>query len=109
MQEANQQFAALGDPTRRAIFERLLTKPLPVGTLAKAFPISRPAVSQHLRVLKEAKLVAHERSGTQHIYRVDIQGLMTLRKYLDAMWAEALVDFKAIAESSYEAGKKEKR
>jgi DNA-binding transcriptional ArsR family regulator len=109
MIEASRQFAALADPTRRAIFEKLIRKPLPVGTLANAFPISRPAVSQHLRVLQEAQLVAHERSGAQHIYRVDVQGIVTLRKYLDAMWAHALVDLKAIAESSYHVGRKDKR
>src|SRR5271155_3038378 len=109
MIEATRQFAALADPTRRAIFEKLIRKPLPVGTLADAFPISRPAVSQHLRVLKEARLVAHERLGARHIYRVDVQGIVTLRKYLDALWAYALADFKALAESSYHVGRKEKR
>jgi DNA-binding transcriptional ArsR family regulator len=109
MPAAHRQFTALADPTRRAIFEKLIGKPLPVGTLAGAFPISRPAVSQHLRVLKEAQLVAHERVGAQNIYHIDVQGIVTLRKYLDDMWARALVDFKAVAEASYQAARKEKR
>ena len=109
MSAADRQFAALADPTRRAIFERLIKKPLAVGAVAEAFPISRPAVSQHLRVLKEARLVMHERSGTQNIYRVNPEGIAALRKYLDAMWARALPDFKLAAELSYRQGKKEKR
>ena len=109
MSITDRQFAALADPTRRAIFERLVRKPLPVGLLAEAFPISRPAVSQHLRVLQEARLVSHERAGTQNFYHVDVQGIVMLRRYLDAMWARALGDFKAVAESSYQAAKKEKR
>jgi len=94
---------------RRAIFEKLIGKPMPVGALAATFPISRPAVSQHLRVLKEARLVAHERSGAQHIYSVDAYGIVTLRKYLDAVWTRALVDFRSIAESSYQTGRKDQR
>jgi len=109
MIEADRQFAALADPMRRAILEKLISSPMPVGTLASAFPISRPAVSQHLRVLKDAQLVAHERVGAQHIYRVDVQGIVTLRKYLDTMWTRALVDFKVVAESSYQVEGKDKR
>jgi len=109
MISADRQLAALADPTRRAIFERLAKKPLAVGAMAEAFPISRPAVSQHLRVLKEARLVVHERSGTQNIYRVNPEGLARLRGYLDAMWERALGDFKHAAELSYQSAKKEKQ
>jgi len=104
-----QQLEALADPTRRAIFERLARKPLAVGELAEAFPVSRPAVSQHLRVLKDARLVVHERAGTQNIYRVDREGLARLRSYLDAMWEQALQDFKRAAESSYQSSRKDSR
>jgi DNA-binding transcriptional ArsR family regulator len=105
MPEADTQFAALSDPTRRAIFERLLKKPMPVGELADLFPVSRPAVSQHLKALKEARLVEHEKSGTQNIYRVNPEGIAALRRYLDMLWTKALGDFKLAAESSYRKGK----
>jgi DNA-binding transcriptional ArsR family regulator len=101
MNNAESQFAALADPSRRAIFEKLAKHPLPVGELAKFFPISRPAVSQHLRVLSDARLVLHRREGAQSIYRVNPEGLATLRNYLDSMWTRALHDFKAMAEASY--------
>ena len=110
---AERQFAALADPSRRAIFERLAKGPMAVGALADGFPISRPAVSQHLRVLSDARLVKAERAGTQNIYRVDPEGVAILRNYLDAMWSRALNDFKAAAESSYQSSnpksRKEKR
>ena len=109
MVEADRQFAALADPTRRAIFESLLKKPMSVGAMAQACPISRPAVSQHLRVLKDAQLVMHERSGTQNIYRVDPKGIATLRKYLDQMWERSLGDFKHGAELSHQQARKDKR
>jgi DNA-binding transcriptional ArsR family regulator len=99
--EADSQLAALADPTRRAIFERLAKRPMPVGELAQGFPVSRPAVSQHLKALKDAKLVEHERSGTQNIYRVNPEGIAALRRYLDNLWTRALGDFKAAAEASY--------
>jgi DNA-binding transcriptional ArsR family regulator len=89
---------ALGDGTRRAIFERLRSGPLSVGELAAELPVSRPAVSQHLRVLKEAGLVAERRNGTRRIYRVDPDGLGELRDYFDDFWNEALAAFKASAE-----------
>ncbi|HSN21856.1 MAG TPA: metalloregulator ArsR/SmtB family transcription factor [Usitatibacter sp.] len=101
MPDADAQLAALADPTRRAIFERLARKPLPVGELAAGFPISRPAVSQHLRLLEAARLVEHEKSGTQNIYRVNPEGIAALRRYLDQLWSRALGDFKAAAEASY--------
>ena len=95
---------ALGDPTRRAIFERLRSKPLSVGEIADGLPVSRPAVSQHLRVLKEAGLVTERKDGTRRIYRIDHEGLKDLRAYLDSFWEQALAGFKAAAESEGRTG-----
>ncbi len=89
---------ALGDPTRRTILERLAGGPRSVGELAHGLPVSRPAVSQHLRVLKEARLVSERREGTRRVYRVDPNGLAELRAYFDNFWTHALADFKATAE-----------
>ena len=83
-------FAALGDSTRRAIFERVSKRPSPVGALAQGLPISRPAVSQHLRVLKAAGLVTETTAGTRHIYRVDPRGIAAMRDWLNAHWSAAL-------------------
>lgn len=91
-------FDALGEPTRRAIFERLARGPLPVGELAAQLPVSRPAVSQHLRVLKLAGLVHDEADGTRRIYRVDPAGVRDLRDQLDRFWDQALAAFKGAAE-----------
>jgi len=88
----------LGDPTRRAILERLRGGPLSVAEIARDLPVSRPAVSQHLRVLKEAGLVSERRSGTRRLYRLDLNGLATLRAYLDSFWEEALAAFKVATE-----------
>ena len=77
---------ALGDGTRRSILERLAAGPLAVGVLADQLPISRPAVSQHLRVLKEAELVVDSVVGTRHVYRINRSGLMAVREYLDRFW-----------------------
>ena len=85
---------ALGDPTRRAVFERLRAGPKAVGELAAGLPVSRPAVSQHLRVLREAGLVSEERVGTRHIYRADPRGIAELRAYFDDFWQHALESFK---------------
>jgi DNA-binding transcriptional ArsR family regulator len=90
---------ALGDPTRRAIFEQLREGPRAVGEIAGELPVSRPAVSQHLRVLKEAGLVTERRDGTRRLYRLDPDGLAQLRRYFDEFWTEALAGFKAAAES----------
>jgi DNA-binding transcriptional ArsR family regulator len=95
---ADRAFTALGDPTRRAIFERLAERPSAVGELARALPVSRPAVSQHLKVLKEAGLLTDRAVGTRRIYRVDPEGIAMLRDYLDAFWNRALVAFKTAAE-----------
>jgi DNA-binding transcriptional ArsR family regulator len=89
---------ALGDPTRRAGLEQLRRGPLAVGELAAGLPVSRPAVSQHLRVLKEAGLVTERQDGTRRLYRVDPDGLAGLREYLEGFWEEALASFKAAAE-----------
>jgi DNA-binding transcriptional ArsR family regulator len=91
-------FSALADPTRRAIFERLVRGPRAVGELAREFPVSRPAVSQHLRVLKDAGLVADQREGNRRLYRVDPGGVEAMRTYLDSFWTDALAAFQRAAE-----------
>jgi DNA-binding transcriptional ArsR family regulator len=89
---------ALGDPTRRAIFERLADRPRAVGELAGELPVSRPAVSQHLKVLKDARLVVDVPVGTRRVYQVDPDGLAALRGYLDHFWDQALAGFKEAVE-----------
>jgi DNA-binding transcriptional ArsR family regulator len=89
---------ALGDPTRRAIFERLADRPRSVGELASELPVSRPAVSQHLKVLKDAGLVVDRRAGTRRIYELDPNGVGALRGYLDQFWNKALAAYKAAVE-----------
>jgi DNA-binding transcriptional ArsR family regulator len=89
---------ALGDPTRRAIFERLADRPLAVGELASRLPVSRPAVSQHLKVLKDARLVVDRRAGTRRIYQLDPDGVAALRAYLDQFWTQALAAYKEAVE-----------
>jgi DNA-binding transcriptional ArsR family regulator len=89
--------AALGDPTRRAIFECLASGPRAVGQLASELPVSRPAVSQHLRVLKEAGLVTDRPDGTRRIYQIHRQGVLAIHSYLDQMWGQALASFQAAA------------
>lgn len=90
---------ALGDPTRRAIFDRLRRGPHPVGELAEGMPVSRPAVSQHLRVLKDAGLVTERRDGARRVYRVDPSGVAELRAYFDRFWNEALGGYQKAAEA----------
>ena len=89
---------ALGDPTRRAIFERLAAGPRAVGELARDLPVSRPAVSQHLRVLKEVGLVADQPAGTRRLYSVNPDGVSALRAYFDGFWNQALASYKRAAE-----------
>jgi DNA-binding transcriptional ArsR family regulator len=89
---------ALSDPTRRLVFERLRSGPLPVGGVARGMRVSRPAVSQHLKVLKEAGLVTDRAEGTRRIYYIDPHGLAAVRRYLDQFWDEALAAFQAEAE-----------
>ncbi|MBA2460154.1 MAG: winged helix-turn-helix transcriptional regulator [Actinobacteria bacterium] len=85
---------ALGDPTRRLIFERLREGPRAVGELAQGLPVSRPAVSQHLRVLKRAGLVRDRKAGTRRVYRVDPDGLLEIREMFDRFWTDALERFR---------------
>jgi DNA-binding transcriptional ArsR family regulator len=91
-------FAALADPSRRRVFERLRAGPLSVGAVAKGMPVSRPAVSQHLKVLKEAGLVTDRAHGTRRVYSIDPQGLAAVRSWLDQFWDDALAAFQAEAE-----------
>src|SRR5512139_782501 len=98
MANPSRAFAALADPTRREIFERLAGEPSAVGELANELPVSRPAVSQHLKVLKEAGLVVDRAVGTRRVYEIDPNGLGELRAWLDRFWGEALEAFKAEVE-----------
>jgi DNA-binding transcriptional ArsR family regulator len=100
-----QTLIALGDPTRREVFELVAERPRAVGELAARLPVSRPAVSQHLRVLKEAGLVTDEAVGARRIYQLHPEGIEELRSYLDGFWNRSLRAFKAAAE----AGDKEER
>ena len=95
-------FAALADPTRRSIFERLRSGPRSVGELADGLPVTRPAVSQHLRALREAGLVSERREGTRRLYRVEPAGVEALRSYFDAFWSDALVAYKRSLEREEE-------
>ena len=93
-----QAFTALADPTRREIFERVAARPRAVGEIADELPVSRPAVSQHLKVLSEAGLVTARADGTRRIYALDPQGLAGLRDYLDGFWSRSLAAFARSAE-----------
>ena len=104
MAYANAAFVALADPTRREVFERLAAGGKSVGELAQGMPVSRPAVSQHLKVLKEAGLVIDEAEGTRRVYHIDPNGLGALRAWLDQFWGLALEAFKAEAERQGEEG-----
>jgi DNA-binding transcriptional ArsR family regulator len=95
---ASSGWSALGDSTRRAIFERLVEGPLAVSELASTLPVSRPAVSQHLKVLKSAGLVVERQAGKQRIYRVDPDGLAALRAELDGFWTRTLATYKTVVE-----------
>jgi DNA-binding transcriptional ArsR family regulator len=97
--------AALADPTRRTVFERLGSGPKPVTEIARGLTVSRPAVSQHLKVLKEAGLVSDRPEGTRRIYYIDPKGLGTLRAWLDQFWDEALENFRLAAEAQTESEK----
>lgn len=106
---ANLAFTALGDATRRGIFEALADHPRPVGELAAGLPVSRSAVSQHLRVLKEAGLVSETAEGTRRIYRIDPRGVGAIRDWLDQHWASALEAFAAYADATQSAAIDEDR
>jgi DNA-binding transcriptional ArsR family regulator len=97
---------ALGDGTRRAILSRLLNGPMPVGELARDLPVSRPAISQHLRILKQANLVMDQAAGTRRLYRLNPEGFESLRAYFDQFWTQALVAFKQKAERASGARKR---
>jgi DNA-binding transcriptional ArsR family regulator len=98
MTNASICFAALGDPTRRALFERLAKRPLAVGKLAAGLTVTRPAVSQHLRILQDAGLVTARSQGTRRVYQIDPRGVEAMRAYLDRFWDRALAAFKHAAE-----------
>ena len=95
---ATSGWTALGDPTRRAIFGYLVERPRAVGELADELPVSRPAVSQHLKVLKSAGLVTDRQAGKQRVYQVDLEGLAVLRAELDRFWDRTLAAYKAVVE-----------
>ena len=100
MVTATDKIGTLGDPTRREIFERLAAAPSAVGELAAELPVSRPAVSQHLKVLKDAGLVIDRRNGTRRIYQLDPEGLAELRAQLDKFWNQALASYKDVIEQA---------
>lgn len=102
MTNAALSFNALGDATRRQILERLSRRPMPVGVLASGLSVTRPAVSQHLRVLKDAGLVAEQVEGTRHVYRLDSRGIRVMQTYLDRFWTRALSAFAAEANEENE-------
>ena len=97
-----QQIQALGDPTRFAIFERLERGPLAVVQIAKGLPVSRPAVSQHLKVLKNVGLIRDQKAGTRRLYRIDPEGVAGLRDYFQQFWGDALAAFKHAVETTEE-------
>ena len=98
----------LSDPTRREVFERLRTGPQSVGALARGLPVSRPAVSQHLKALKEAGLVAQRAEGARRVYYIDPHGLGELRRWLDQFWTEALRSFKHEVEAGHQSAARKK-
>ena len=100
---------ALGDASRQAIFQKLAAGPLAVNELAREMPVSRPAVSQHLKVLKDAGLVTDSREGTRRLYRLNPEGVARLRSYLDQMWTQAMSAFKEAAEKPEEEKRHGKR
>ncbi len=106
-QRAAPALEALGDPTRRAILERLVAQPRSVRELADVLPVSRPAVSQHLKVLKQSGLVVDRAEGTRRVYRVDPAGVAAIRAYLDQMWGAALVAFATAVESDHSKGRQQ--
>ncbi len=103
--EAADVLDALGNNVRREILVMLRKSEMPVGDIAAHFPISRPAVSKHLRILENAGLVAHRSVGTSNIFRIKYHGFETARQYLDSFWTEALLNFKEVAENQ-ESGEK---
>ena len=98
MANTSRAFIALGDPTRQLILERLAKRPLPVGKIAAGLSVSRPAVSQHLKILRTAGLVSQAKDGTRRVYRIDPRGIEAMRTYLDRFWDRALTALKVAAE-----------
>ena len=109
MANANRIISAFADPTRRAVFERLRDGPRSVGEIARGLPVTRPAVSQHLKVLKDAGVVGDRSVGTRRIYYIDPKGLGAMRAWLDQFWQAALDGFKAAVEAEAEKSKKESK
>jgi DNA-binding transcriptional ArsR family regulator len=109
MTNAQRALNALADPTRRRVFERLSTGPAAVGEIAAGLPVSRPAVSQHLKALKQAGLVTDQAEGTRRVYRIDPAGLGAIRAWLDQFWTVALDAFKAEVERREEKSPEEKK
>jgi DNA-binding transcriptional ArsR family regulator len=105
----DQTLFALADPTRQRILEELRAGGKPVGEIAAVLPVSRPAVSQHLKVLKGAGLVREERTGTRRIYNIEPRGLVELRRYLDRLWSDALASFQAAAVNTPARTRKRRR
>jgi len=105
MKKSNTALTALGDPTRQEIITILSKGPLPVNKIAEKLPVSRPAVSKHLKILTAAGLVAHESLGTRNLYRLHANGLDGLREYLDALWDTALNRYKLLADNTNGLGK----
>lgn len=102
MANVGDAFIALADPTRRSIFERVARRPQSVGSITRRMDVSRPAVSQHLKVLKDAGLVTDRQEGTKRIYSLDLRGLTTMRTYLDKFWDQALAAFQLAVEAEEE-------
>jgi DNA-binding transcriptional ArsR family regulator len=103
MANQSERFAALADPTRREIFEKLAKKSMAVGEIADGLPVSRPAVSQHLKVLKDAGLVTMHTAGTRNVYSIDFRAIASMRDYLDRFWNKALAAFKDAVEKEKES------
>jgi DNA-binding transcriptional ArsR family regulator len=99
----NTGLQALGDPTRLVILQSLAERPLAVVELARGFPISRPAISQHLRILKDAGLISDRHAGTQRIYQIDPAGVIALKAHFDALWSSVLDSFKSATEASVQS------
>ena len=99
---------ALADPTRMAIFQKLSAGPIPVNELARMLPVTRPAVSQHLKVLKDVGLVTDTKTGTRRLYQLDPEGVARLRAHFDQMWTKAMSNFQAVAEKSPTGDKHDK-
>jgi DNA-binding transcriptional ArsR family regulator len=106
MNSSAKAFNALGDATRRIIFEKLQNGPLSVVHIAEGMSVSRPAVSQHLKVLREAKLISIHRQGTRSICEIDREGIIAMKNYLDKFWTDALANFKVLAEQEEKNQKK---